>query len=1465
MKYSMIIAYAICTYILLCIPDVAFSQCSTDCDIQCVGQLNLSLDETCMAEITPQMGGIGVVPGDPCYTVEVFDEHNNLVPNNIVDFNFLDETLTYRVTEEECGNSCWGELTVEYKLPPQIECPPDLTVLCNAVDFLDVPPATGACAAFNVQLVSEVNTSMPCDDTYQGAVVRTFQAVDEFGNIDTCSHRVLLERLPLDDIIFPGPAIISCSDTLIQFNADGVPFPFYTQPLTGSGTGVGVPILCSPNFPSGLICPLTGSGTSGIPLIPQGGAVIIVETGDPDMPFETEFIPQSSTNIFCSAAVIFNDIELPSNGCNRKIIRTFEVFEWWCNTEIQRTGSQIIEIIDDIPPVIKCPAEQIVSTSSNCGAQVFLPAANPTDECGNSISVRINFPGGAINTDGGIVDLNKGLNILTYTASDNCGNMASCQTTFTVRDMNQPVAICERDKVISLTTSNTTRAPAEVFDNGSFDDCGIDLIEVFRPDNPCNSGVTFGSEVVLSSTYQSSTSSSDGGTGSIELPIEDWLGVAPNSFVLNGLVVPGIEFEQYRGLYNIDVSEEDISFVSVVDLDNPPYPGYIRTLEPGTFDRYYFDFVIPHGIISASADDEDVNVFVLSDSEILVEVGPGYYTGNSGFTIDLSRFNNYVDFCCVDANQLVDVMLRVTDKEGNFSQCWVSVEVQDKTVPALTCPADAVIDCTEPYSLANLSASFGDAIVAGNCAATQLPVVNVDDNVSQCGVGSIERTFSLRDVNDNVLRSCKQTITITNNDPFVLTDVELPLDFEVSDRCTATDLHPDFLPFENAYPRYTIGEGQCAMLGFDFTDEIFSADPLSGECAVIRRTWKVVDWCNNSGGSFSTFEIGRPQIIKIFNNTPPVLDQSSDVSIETQAGNCESGEILLERNATDDCSTSLAFTYIVRNNSNGMVVASGDSNRVTGRFPVGTYTIEWVVSDLCGNSDTDLQQLQIISTKAPTPICHNGLSVSLVGHDSNGDGQIDTELVEIWAEDFNAGSYPGCNNDIVFSFSSDTTDRFVVYDCADIGRQTIQLWVTDAVTGAQDFCLAFVDIQDAGSCPDAFRVAVAGQVSTEEVIEIVGVEVALEGAARTELTDDLGLYAFEDMPLGGSYIVRPEMDHNHSAGVNTIDLIKMQRHILGIERLDSPYKLIAADINDSGNVDGVDLVELRKFILGRYTAFPQNNSWRFVSEKFVFPDATDPWLTQFDETYLIPSLSENMILDFIGVKIGDVDNTALNVENDSSTSMSISIGNQPISRGEVGEIVVSSDDDIIGLQGTLEFDADRFEVLAVRSHNDEKASDQFYFESQEQGWMTMSHVVNERAGDNLELFTIEVLAKENILANDNLLTLTSKVTQLESYDSNLTVHPIILRSIDVNAASILSISPNPWVDKAAVNFKISYEGDVRFEFFDVNGRLLYSDNNHYTSGQHSLKITREDIGISGLVYVRMTVGSSSFKQKMILY
>lgn len=74
-----------------------------------------------------------------------------------------------------------------------------------------------------------------------------------------------------------------------------------------------------------------------------------------------------------------------------------------------------------------------------------------------------------------------------------------------------------------------------------------------------------------------------------------------------------------------------------------------------------------------------------------------------------------------------------------------------------------------------------------------------------------------------------------------------------------------------------------------------------------------------------------------------------------------------------------------------------------------------------------------------------------------------------------------------------------------------------------------------------------------------------------------------------------------SNGVTTWDLVLISRHILGVQLLGSPYKIIAADANANQSVTTLDMVAIRKIILQLESEFPDNTSWRFVDKDFVFP------------------------------------------------------------------------------------------------------------------------------------------------------------------------------------------------------------------------------------------------------------------------
>ena len=62
--------------------------------------------------------------------------------------------------------------------------------------------------------------------------------------------------------------------------------------------------------------------------------------------------------------------------------------------------------------------------------------------------------------------------------------------------------------------------------------------------------------------------------------------------------------------------------------------------------------------------------------------------------------------------------------------------------------------------------------------------------------------------------------------------------------------------------------------------------------------------------------------------------------------------------------------------------------------------------------------------------------------DTNRDGIADRGMIEIWAKDFDRGSYHICGyKNLKFSFSSDVNDRVRVFTCDDLGKNTIEMWV----------------------------------------------------------------------------------------------------------------------------------------------------------------------------------------------------------------------------------------------------------------------------------------------------------------------------------------------------------------------------------------------------------------------------------------
>ncbi|MBC7775834.1 MAG: hypothetical protein H7246_10410, partial [Phycisphaerae bacterium] len=174
--------------------------------------------------------------------------------------------------------------------------------------------------------------------------------------------------------------------------------------------------------------------------------------------------------------------------------------------------------------------------------------------------------------------------------------------------------------------------------------------------------------------------------------------------------------------------------------------------------------------------------------------------------------------------------------------------------------------------------------------------------------------------------------------------------------------------------------------------------------------------------------------------------------------------------------------------------------------------------------------------------------------------------------------------------------------------------------------------------------SISGNLKTHWGVPMEEIRVEIGGGTTGfVLTDTLGNFQFTNVPAGGNYTIKPIHDHNDLNGVTTYDLVLISKHILALDFLDSPWKIVAADINQSSSITTFDIVDARKVILGINTGFSTNTSWRFLPAYTIFGDPTNPFMGGLPpDNISVNNLQANYLgADFKGIKVGDVNNTAI--------------------------------------------------------------------------------------------------------------------------------------------------------------------------------------------------------------------------------
>ena len=798
------------------------------------------------------------------------------------------------------------------------------------------------------------------------------------------------------------------------------------------------------------------------------------------------------------------------------------------------------------------------------------------------------------------------------------------------------------------------------------------------------------------------------------------------------------------------------------------------------------------------------------------------------------NFDNFVSFDCNDYlnNNPATVFFRVYDANDLFSQCEVQVSLMDNIAPVITCPVDITIACTQSFTNLNLT---GRATATDNCS---IDTIFYNDNISlnNCGNGIVTRTWTAIDLAGKS-STCIQMISIEDQTPI---SIAYPSIYETN--ICGADISPDITG------RPVISGDDCEDLDVSFEDVFYYS---SSSCYQIVRKWTIVDWCNYNPNDPQTKGIWENnQLIDVTDVLAPVLTCPENVEAFDISIDCSGAIVNLPDLLVSDCDTNVIIT-----NDSPFAYSAGAN--ASGVYPEGVHTVNFVATDGCGNRSTCSIQITVVDGAAPVARVYPFISVPLAA-----DGSI-----TITPEMFNAGSFDNCTakEDLIFEVSPKT------FNCLQRREHTILFTVIDQA-GNRSETTAVVSIQDnLRHCPrrqvSGKALNMNGQVINDLAIKLTG------DSLGSVYTNAGGIYVFDSLFQGDHYELKAERDTNYLNGVSTFDIVLIGQHILGLKSLDSPYKIIAADVNNSRSISGSDIIMIRKLILGKIDKFPNNKSWRFVNNNYTFSNPTNPLVEDIPQSIVIDSLTEDILdADFRAMKIGDVNGNAITSNFSRSTLrnarelIQLTAKDQFLKAGQSYTIAITANEmmNILGYQFTIEFDTQSlsFESLGEQFFEEMDAAN-FGLNKAKEGLITTSwaNPLEIAIPKDEVLFELNFTAKKDTRWS-SVIKFNSKITSAEAYSNDLEILDIDL-SFEKEQENNLpegkqnpppseledelkEASPNPFQYQTKIEFYLAEAGTASISIFSIDGKLLKQYQKEFPKGLNHMMLQRNDLNLANV-------------------
>jgi hypothetical protein len=852
------------------------------------------------------------------------------------------------------------------------------------------------------------------------------------------------------------------------------------------------------------------------------------------------------------------------------------------------------------------------------------------------------------------------------------------------------------------------------------------------------------------------------------------------------------------------------------------------------------------------------------------------------------EFGSRIELCCADGGTRFMVVLQVEDAAGNIGQCMSEVIIQDKTTPSITCLPDITVNCKyRSYS----PETFGrivydvrdrkkiivdgklwglDGLVTGGCHNAQIEEHRFYKK-GNCHneVDTLIRTFTFRQFPSI---HCVQKIAFIPVDRFEIRDqtcfnedptdgVIWPCDYETTDCLMTGGLSPDV----TGRPELIKGD-QCGLIATNFHDEKFMI-PGTG-CAKILRTWIVFDWCGGQQWSYL-------QKILVYESNPPVFTDCRDTVLLSQSPDCNLTPFNYRIDATDDCTPydSLRIKYKLDIDYNNTIDIEAFDDSISIELPLGRHVLYIDIDDGCSNVTSCQKVIEVVDGKAPTPVCRTGVVTVIMPI---------TGSVTIDAETLDVDSYDNCTDpaNLKFSFSQDTLDRFYTIHCDSFGQSgqdsfAVDLYVFDEA-GNKDYCTVNLIVQDPNqTCKSLTTATLQGFLLTPYNNIVGNVNLACVDMKTSvnvyQTAIENNKYAFDlSLPMdnwNAGVELSLEKNDEPLKGLSVADIIAIQRHLLGQNPIQSPEKLLAADVDNSGHVSVRDIIVLQRMILGLEREFPNGTPpWHFVDADLLENSGTIS-----NRIMVENGATQSKPYNFSVIKTGDV-NASWSLQSESmlesrSKDFVFYIDknfspNQDILAFSIRAQSISS---LSGFQGTFEFDPGSLRFVNAIPGVLHVTEDDFNTKNVQEGvlpivWSTSQGVSIDK---DQVLFTLFFKVLNQSPSIRYSIDFGSNTILAQGVNAEGTIIKLVYNNANDNIpATYVNKThppyPNPSTGEVRFDVELTQDEVVYLTVFDLNGKAVLNKEFRLLKGQRSLFISEQDRLHSGMYLC--SISSATFNK-----